>query len=73
MLGLQQSVTWHQWARGQGSADVLGPSTETHKLQVQIRSAVLRTASQAPTSGHAPSLEVRTGSQLGYSSFRTPT
>ena len=57
MLCLQQSVTWHQWARGQGPTDLLGPSTGTPKLQVQVMSTVLRIAPQVPTSGHASHTE----------------
>ena len=71
MLGLQQSVTWHQWATGRGPADMLGPSPGTQTRQVQVRSAVLRTASQAPTPGNVPPPGVSTGSKVGDPSTRT--
>ena len=72
MLGVQQSVPWHQWARVRGPAGLLGPSEGTSKLQVQVRSTVLRTASQAPTSGHVPRFRVGTAFQLRDSSTHSP-
>ena len=44
----------------------------THELQVKVSSAVLRTVSQAETSGHTPPPKVHTCSQVGDSSTRTP-
>ena len=44
----------------------------THELQVKVSSAVLRTISQAETSGHTPPPEVHTCSLVGDSRTRTP-
>ena len=61
-----------QGAQGRGPAALRGPSTGAHELQVKVSSAVLRTVSQAETSGHTPPPEVYTCFQLGDSSTRTP-
>ena len=59
-------------ARGRGPAALRGPSTGAHELQVQVSSAVLRTVSQAETSGHTPPPGFHTCSQVGDSSTRPP-
>ena len=41
-----------QGAQVRGPAALRGPSAGAHDLQVQVSSAVLRTVSQAETSGH---------------------
>ena len=59
-------------ARGRGPAALRGPSIGAHELQVQVSSAVLRTVSQAETSGHMPPPGFHTCSQVGDSSTRLP-
>ena len=39
---------------GRGPAALRGPRAGAHELQVQVSSAVLRTVTQAETSGHTP-------------------
>ena len=65
-------VLGSQGPSGWGPAALRGPSTGAHELQVQVSSAVLRTVSQAETSGHMPPPEVHTCSQVGDSSTHTP-
>ena len=43
-----------QGAQVRGPASLRGSSAGAHDLQVQVSSAVLRTVSQAETSGHVP-------------------
>ena len=43
-----------QGTQVRGPAALRGPSAGAHDLQVQVSSAVLRTVSQAETSGHVP-------------------
>ena len=59
-------------AQGRGPAALQGPSAGAHELQVQVSSAVLRTVSQAETSGHMPPPRFHTCSQVGDSSTRPP-
>ena len=54
-------------ARGWGPAALQGPSIGAHELQVQVSSAVLRTVSQAETSGHMPPPRFHTCCQGGDS------
>ena len=60
-------------AQGRGPPALQGPSAGAHELQVQVSSAVLRTVSQAETSGHTPPPGVHTCSQVGNSSTSPPT
>ena len=59
-------------AKWLGSSCPAGTQLGTHELQVKVSSAVLRTVSQAETSGHMPPPEVHTCSQVGDSSTHTP-
>ena len=62
-----------QRAQGRGPAALREPSAEAHELQVQFSFAVLRTVSQAETSGHTPPPGVHKCSLVGDSSTRPPT